>query len=152
MTKSEKLVILVAEDDQDDFEMIEEVFIENKILNPIFHVNDGAELMCYLRREEPFQDKHEYPRPGIILLDLNMPKLDGREALSLIKTDESLRRIPVVVFSSSELPDDIIGSYNLGANSFIKKPINMMDFIKIIRAFSDYWLQVVRIPTNGGTT
>ena len=151
MSKSEKLVILVAEDDPDDFDMIVEVFEENKITNPLFRVPDGVELMAYLRKEGDYEDSSKFPRPGIILLDLNMPKLDGKEALELIKTDPNLKRIPVVVFTSSKLSEDIISSYDLGANSFISKPVNIMDFIRIIRTFSDYWLEIVNVPTNGDT-
>jgi CheY-like chemotaxis protein len=110
---------------------------------------DGQDLMDYLRREGRYADPSvEAPRPGIILLDLNMPKKDGREALMEIKADESLRRIPVVVLTTSKDEEDVLRTYDLGVSSFITKPVTFAGLVEVMRAWSRYWFEIVELP-NG---
>jgi CheY-like chemotaxis protein len=140
--------ILMAEDDEDDRMMAEKAFRENRIANPLVTVANGADLLDYLRQKGKFADSAMPGRPCLILLDLNMPKMDGREALKLIKADEKLMRIPVVIITTSKAEEDILKSYNTGANSYITKPITFEGLVRVIRTLRDYWLEIVELP-NG---
>jgi two-component system, response regulator len=137
--------ILMADDDSDDRMMAKEAFEENKLANNIVFVEDGEELLDYLNN----RGKHEganNPLPGLILLDLNMPKKDGREALRELKSDARLKRIPVVILTTSKAEEDILRSYDLGVNSFITKPVTFDELVKVIRDLGNYWLGIVELP------
>lgn len=138
--------ILVADDDPDDRMMIEEAFVENRIANKIVFVEDGEQLMAYLRREGAYAELKDTPYPGIILLDLNMPKKDGREALREIKADPELCRIPVIVLTTSIAEEDIVRTYGLGVSSFITKPVSFEGLVDAVRVICRYWIQIVALP------
>lgn len=138
--------ILIAEDDPDERELIEEAFRESRLSNPLNFVKDGIELMDYLYRRGQFAAMGGKPLPGLILLDLKMPRKDGIEALREIKSDSRLRSVPTVVFTTSKAEEDIIRSYNLGVNSFITKPLGFGQLVEMVRAFSQYWLEIVELP------
>jgi two-component system response regulator len=145
MNKEYKSVhILMADDDPDDRMLMQEALQETNLENLLRFVEDGAELMDYLHRRGKFVE--DAPRPGLILLDLNMPKVDGREALKNIKSDPELRRIPIVVFTTSRADHDILKSYDLGVNSFISKPTQYVDLVYVARQISQYWLRTVELP------
>ena len=138
--------ILVAEDDPDDRLMIKDAFEENCVSNPVTFVKDGEELMDYLYRRGSFGHLRDEPFPGIILLDLNMPKKDGREALAEIKSNPSLKQIPIVVMTTSKAQEDIATTYDLGVNSFVKKPVSYDELVKIMQRITNYWLDTVELP------
>lgn len=147
MTKIPKsITILVADDDADDRLMIREALEENRLANDLRFVNDGEELLAYLKREGKFADPAGSPRPGLILLDLNMPRKDGREALREIKEDPVLRGIPVVVLTTSKAEEDVYRTYNLGVNSFITKPVTFDALVAITRELGRYWFEIVELP------
>jgi CheY-like chemotaxis protein len=150
--KKQSVVILMADDDEDDRLMAKEAFAEVKLLNDFHTVEDGEELMDYLRRKGKYADPKFSPRPGIILLDLNMPKKDGREALREIKADQSLRHIPIVVLTTSKAEEDILRSYDLGVNSFIVKPVTFDQLIDIMKTLTKYWFEIVELPPVKGKT
>ena len=137
----------MAEDDEDDCFLIKEAFAENKIANSLYIVNDGEELMDFLYQRKKYADKNT-PKPDLILLDLNMPKKDGREALKEIKNDNGLKRIPVVILTTSEAEEDIVKSYDLGVNSFITKPVTFDGMVDVIRTINKYWFQIVKLPND----
>lgn len=136
----------MADDDPDDRLLIKEAFQESLISNSIYFVEDGVELMEYLRNENEFSDLNEAPTPDLILLDLNMPRKDGREALAEIKNDSQLRYIPVVVLTTSKAEEDIMRSYDIGAASYITKPVTFDGLVEAIRGLGQYWVQIVRLP------
>ena len=138
--------ILVADDDPDDCLLTREAFRESRIANEVHFVHNGEELMDYLHHRPPYQDRQRHPRPGLILLDLNMPLKDGREALAEIKADARLRSIPVVVLTTSSAEEDIIRSYDGGVNSFITKPVSFRGLLEIVQTLGHYWLQIVELP------
>ncbi|MGE6241127.1 response regulator [Ectopseudomonas guguanensis] len=140
--------ILIADDDPDDCLLTQEAFRESRITNEVHFVHNGEELMDFLHHRPPYQDRQRYPRPGLILLDLNMPLKDGRESLAEIKADESLRSIPVVVLSTSYAEEDILRSYACGVNSFITKPASFHGLLDVVQALGRYWLQIVELPEN----
>jgi CheY-like chemotaxis protein len=140
------VTILMADDDPDDRLMAREAFEESRLANQLFFVHDGVELMDYLHRRGEFADPSRSPRPGVILLDLNMPRKDGREALREIKDDASLRRIPIVILTTSKAEEDILRSYDLGANSFITKPVTFESLVNVVRTISSYWFEIVELP------
>lgn len=142
--------ILIADDDMDDCEMIRDALKESRLLNDLYFVKDGEELMSYLHHQGKYEDKSKYPQPGLILLDLNMPKKDGREALKEIKSDEYLRQIPVVVLTTSQAEEDIFRTYNLGVNSFITKPVAFGDLVQIMKDLGQYWFKIVELPDGTG--
>jgi CheY-like chemotaxis protein len=144
--KKRSVVILMADDDEDDRLMAKEAFAEVKLLNDFHTVEDGEELMDYLHRRGNYADPRFSPRPGIILLDLNMPKKDGREALKEIKADPLLRHIPIVVLTTSKAEEDILRSYDLGVNSFIVKPVTFDQLIDIMKTLTKYWFEIVELP------
>ena len=137
----------MAEDDPDDLILIRDAFDDNRFDGEIRSVSDGEELMNYLRNRGKYADQGLFPKPDLILLDLNMPKKDGREALAEIKTDPALKFLPVVVLTTSNSVEDIIRSYNLGANSYIIKPMTFKALAKIVRSLGMYWFQTTKLPT-----
>jgi CheY-like chemotaxis protein len=140
------ITILVADDDPDDRMMIEEAFEENRVANTVEFVEDGEELMAYLRREGDYAKLAGKPYPGIILLDLNMPRKDGREALRELKADPELCRIPVVVLTTSQAEEDIVRTYGLGVSSFVTKPVSFEGLVEAIKVICQYWIQIVALP------
>ena len=139
------IIILIAEDDADDRVLTKEAFEESRLLNEVHFVEDGEELLNYLERNDPYADA---PRPNLILLDLNMPKKDGREALKEIKSNPDFRRIPVVVMTTSKAEEDIFRSYDGGASSYITKPVTFEGLVDVIKTLGKYWVEVVELP-NG---
>lgn len=137
--------ILLVEDNEGDVGLVEEVFEDAKIRNVLHVADDGEEAMLFLNKESPYKDA---PTPDIILLDLNLPQKDGREVLEEIKIDENLKRIPVVILTTSKAEEDIIKSYDLHANSYITKPVDFDRFIRVIKSIEDFWLEVVCLPPN----
>jgi CheY-like chemotaxis protein len=142
----EPVVILVAEDDDDDIMLIKRGFKEARLLNTIYCVKDGEELMDYLNRSGQYRDQNKSPRPGLILLDLNMPNKDGRKALEEIKSDDRLKSIPVIILTTSKAEEDILRSYDIGANAFVMKPVGLEDFMSAVKLIGEYWLQLVELP------
>jgi two-component system, response regulator len=143
------ITILMADDDPDDRQMTREAFAESRLANDLRFVEDGEELLDYLKRRGKYADPASSPRPGLILLDLNMPRKDGREALAEIKADPDLRRIRVVIMTTSKAEEDIIKTYNLSAASYIQKPVTFEGLVEVIRALGKYWLEIVELPDNG---
>lgn len=143
--ETKPIVILMADDDDDDYLLTKKALGESKLLNQLMRVRDGEELLDYLNRRGDYGEENA-PRPGVILLDLNMPKMDGREALKLIKTDDKLKNIPVVVFTTSKAEEDIYRTYQLGVNSFITKPVTFDNLTNVIRTLGDYWFEIVELP------
>ena len=143
--------ILMAEDDADDRMMAKKALLENWVANPLVTVNNGEELMDYLNQKGKYSDPATSPRPCFILLDLNMPRMDGREALKLIKADEKLKSIPVVIMTTSKAEEDIVASYNIGANSYITKPFTFEGLVRVIKTLKDYWLEIVELPSADGS-
>ena len=139
--------ILLVEDSEGDARLSLEAMRDSKIRNKMHHVVDGEEAMAFLRKEGKYS---KVPRPDLILLDLNLPKKDGREVLAEIKNDDKLKRIPVVVLTVSSAEEDILKSYNLHANCFITKPIDLGQFMKVVQSVEDFWLTIVKLP-NGGS-
>jgi two-component system response regulator len=139
----------MADDDADDRLLARDAMTESRLRNPFHCVEDGQELMDYLRREGKYRTTPA-PRPGIILLDLNMPRKDGRQALEEIKNDPDLRCIPVVILTTSKTEADILRAYNLGANSFITKPVTFEGLVEIVRQLGKYWLSIVELPGRSG--
>lgn len=141
-------VILLADDDEEDRMLTSDALSESRILNELHLVEDGEQLLDYLRNEGSFADRNVNPRPGLILLDLNMPKKDGREALKEIKNDSRFKQIPIVVLTTSRTGEDIYQSYDLGVNSFISKPVTFEGLVKVMKALGKYWFEVVELPNN----
>jgi CheY-like chemotaxis protein len=135
--------VLLVEDDPGDVLMTQEAFEHHRIGNPLHVVSDGAAALRFLRREGEHTDA---PRPGLILLDLNLPLMNGREVLAEIKSDDQLRSIPVVVFTTSQAEEDIVRSYDLHANAYVAKPVDFSRFMEIIRQIDDFFVTVVRLP------
>ncbi|MCU0535981.1 MAG: response regulator [Hydrococcus sp. Prado102] len=146
MNANKPITILIADDDEEDRMLTLEALEESRLANDLRFVSDGEELMDYLYRRGQFADTSSSPRPGLILLDLNMPKKNGHEALQEIKADPSLRNIPVVVLTTSKADTDICQSYNLGANSFITKPVTFEGLVEVMKALGKYWFTVVELP------
>lgn len=144
-TAKDVITILMADDDDDDFLLTKKALAESKLANSLVRVSDGEELIDYLKRRGEYENV-ETPRPGMILLDLNMPRKDGREALKEIKADEELRDIPVVIFTTSKAEEDIYRTYQLGSNSFITKPVTFDKLVKVIAALGLYWFKIVKLP------
>ena len=142
---AEQIQILLVEDNEGDVGLVEEVFHEAKIRNKLNVAEDGEEAMLFLHKEGKFSN---VPRPDIILLDLNLPRKDGREVLKEIKDDDDLKTIPVVVLTTSKAEEDILKSYDLHANSYITKPVDFDQFIRVIKSIEDFWLDVVKLPSK----
>ena len=143
---SEAVNILIAEDDPDDRLLIEDAFREARVSNNIKFVNDGVELMEYLQRKIHSSAVNGSFLPGLILLDLNMPRKDGREALKEIKADPNLKRIPVIALTTSKEEEDIFRTYDLGASSFIPKPVTFDELVRTLSSVTEYWVQIVHLP------
>ncbi len=137
--------ILLVEDNEGDARLATEAMRDSKIHNTLHHVSDGEEAMAFLRKEGKYAN---VPRPDLVLLDLNLPKKDGRQVLAEIKMDDDLKRIPVVILTVSSAEEDILKSYNLHANCYITKPIDLSQFMKVVRSVEDFWLTIVKLP-NG---
>ncbi|MBE9029152.1 response regulator [filamentous cyanobacterium LEGE 11480] len=147
MPKARKTItILVAEDDEDDRLLMEEALEENRLANDLHFVGDGEELMDYLCNRGQYHDPATAPRPSLILLDLNMPRKDGREALQEIKADPHLRQIPIVVLTTSKAEEDILRTYDLGVSSFIAKPVVFESMVQIMKTLGTYWFEIVELP------
>jgi CheY-like chemotaxis protein len=138
--------VLLVEDDPGDVLMTREAFQEHKLRNTLHVVTNGADAMLFLRKGGPYADS---PTPDLILLDLNLPRMDGREVLAAIKADEVLRRIPVVVLTTSDAEEDVLRSYNLHANAYVAKPVDFEQFVRVVRQVDDFFLTVVRLPPSG---
>ncbi len=141
-----KVTILMADDDPDDQILLKEALKENNIPNSVCFVENGEELIDFLHKRGKFEEVELLP--GLILLDLNMPKMDGRQALKLLKADPVLKKIPIVVLTTSRADSDILECYDLGVNSFISKPVNFAELVDITREISNYWLGTVTLPEN----
>jgi CheY-like chemotaxis protein len=137
--------VLLVEDDPGDVVLITEAFEHNKVNNRLNVVADGVEALQYLRREAPFEDSRE---PDLILLDLNLPRKDGREVLAEVKADPDLRRIPVVVLTTSKAEEDILRSYDLHANAYVTKPVDFDRFIEVVRQIDEFFVSVVKLPSR----
>ena len=144
--KKRSIIILIADDDAEDRMLLKEALEENRLKNSLQFVENGEELMDYLQHRGKFSDKDKYPAPGLILLDLNMPKKDGREALKEIKADPHLRLIPVVVLTTSKAEEDILKTYDLGVSSFITKPVTFASLVDVMKTLSKYWFEIVELP------
>ncbi len=142
------ITILMADDDEDDRLMAEEAMQEARLLNELHFVNDGVELMEYLCYQGKY-NRENAPRPDLILLDLNMPRKDGREALKEIKDDPELRQIPIVVLTTSKADEDIYRTYDLGVNSYITKPVSFEGLVEVMKSLTNYWFNIVRLPSQG---
>ena len=136
---------LLVEDNPGDVRLTQEALKSHKVQNNLHVVTDGEEAMAFLRRQGKYANA---PRPDIILLDLNLPKKDGREVLAEIKSDPNLKTIPVVIITSSEAEQDVIKSYNLNANCYVTKPVNLDQFIKVVQSVNDFWLTIVKLPSS----
>lgn len=147
MNNTEPVVILLADDDPEDRLLTLRALKRSRLRNEIYTVEDGQELMDYLYQRGPYADPARSPRPGLILLDLNMPRKDGREALQEIKSDSMLRRIPVVVLTTSNAEADILRSYDLGVNAFITKPVTFEELVRVLQVLGDFWFEIVRLPS-----
>ncbi|HET9677232.1 MAG TPA: response regulator [Solirubrobacterales bacterium] len=140
------ILILMAEDDADDRLLVKEALEESRVLNELRFVEDGEELLEYLRRQGRYAAEEASPRPGLVLLDLNMPRKDGREALREIKADPELRRIPIVVMTTSKAEEDIFRSYDSGASSYITKPVTFERLVELMKTLGQYWIEFVELP------
>lgn len=140
------IVILLVEDNPGDVRLTREALKEAKVRNDLYVVEDGIEAIAFLRREGKYKDS---PKPDLILLDLNLPKKSGLEVLTEIKADDKLKRIPVVVLTVSKDEEDIVKSYNLHANCFITKPVDLNQFLSVVKSIEDFWLTVVKLPPDG---
>jgi len=149
MSSSKSIVILMADDDADDRLLAKDALTECRLANDLHFVENGEELLDYLKRRGKFAQMTDSPRPGLILLDLNMPKKDGREALKEIKADPELRKIPVVVLTTSKADTDIGCIYELGANSFISKPVSFDSLVEVMKVIGRYWFEIVELPGDG---
>ena len=138
-----QIEVLLVEDDPGDVVMTREAFEDHKVRNQLHVVNDGADAMAFLRQEGEYAD---VPRPDLVLLDLNLPRMDGREVLEAIKSDPELASIPVVVLTTSETEDDVLRSYSLHANAYVTKPVDFERFIEVVRQIDDFFVTVVRLP------
>jgi CheY-like chemotaxis protein len=145
-SKGKLAVILLAEDDKGDQELTRRALEEGKIRNELRIVEDGEEALAYLFRRGKYEDPATSPRPDLLLLDLNLPRVDGREVLERVRADAKLRRMAVVVLTTSRQEEDILRSYEVGCNSFITKPVGMDQFIRVIQALEEYWFQIVVLP------
>jgi len=138
--------ILLVEDNEGDARLAQEALRDSKIINNVSVVEDGVEAMAFLHKRGKYANSS---RPDLVLLDLNLPKKDGREVLAEIKADDDLKRIPVVILTTSKAEEDIIRSYDLHANCYITKPIDLTQFMKVVKSIEDFWLTVVKLPPKG---
>lgn len=138
----------MADDDEDDRLLTQDALAESRVLNELHFVEDGVELLEYLERKGKFADKEISPRPGLILLDLNMPRMDGREALEAIKANPNLKGIPVVILTTSKQEEDMVKGYNLGAASYITKPVTFDGLVDLMKTLGKYWVEFVELPST----
>lgn len=150
MEAGKPITILLADDDEEDRMLTSEALAESRVANDLRFVQDGEELLDYLYRRGKYTNPSEAPMPGLILLDLNMPRKDGREALREIKADRDLRRIPVIVLTTSKAEEDIYRTYDLGANSFITKPVHFHSLVNVMKEIGKYWIEIVELPDGKG--
>ncbi|WP_205697355.1 response regulator [Conexibacter sp. SYSU D00693] len=146
MSEAREIEVLLVEDDAGDVLLVQEAFEDHKVRNRLHHVSDGEEALRFLRREGDFADA---PRPDLVLLDLNLPRKDGREVLREVKGDDELRSIPVVVLTTSEAEEDVLRSYDLHANAYVTKPVDFERFIEIVRKVDEFFVTVVKLPGGG---
>ncbi|WP_404394090.1 response regulator [Pseudoalteromonas phenolica] len=144
--KTQPIHILMADDDEDDRLLAQDALEESRVLNAVQFVKDGVELLEYLRNEGQFTSAQKYPRPNLILLDLNMPRMDGREALREIKKDPALRSIPVVILTTSKEEEDKLRGYDSGAASYITKPVDFDGLVDLMKNLGKYWIEIVELP------
>jgi CheY-like chemotaxis protein len=144
--RANSITILIADDDADDRMMAKEALEECRLANEVHFVENGVELLAYLRRQGRYADPKASPWPGLILLDLNMPKMDGREALREIKGDPVLRRTPIVVMTTSKAEEDIYRTYDLGVSSYVTKPVSFDGLVEVMKAIGRYWIEIVELP------
>jgi CheY-like chemotaxis protein len=137
--------VLLVEDDPGDVMLIKEAFEDNKVRNHLHWVDDGEKALAFLRRQGEYADA---PVPDLVLLDLNLPRMDGREVLAEVKSDEQLRSIPVVVLTTSEAEEDVLKSYNLHANAYVTKPVDFERFIEVVRRIDEFFVSVVKLPQH----
>lgn len=142
---SKPVVVLMADDDEDDLILTRDAFIENQLSSQLMFVRNGEELMDYLHHKGDYSEENA-PTPNLILLDLNMPRMDGREALVGIKSNPRLKLIPIVILTTSKAEEDILKSYELGVNSFITKPVSFDEMLKITKTIGTYWFDIVKLP------
>jgi len=147
-TPPKPVTILMADDDPDDRAMTKEAFAESRLANDLRFVEDGEELLDYLNRRGKYSNPAASPWPGLILLDLNMPRKDGREALQEIKADPRFRGIRVVIMTTSKAEEDVVRSYSLSAASYITKPVTFDGLVEVVKALGKYWLEIVELPPN----
>ena len=147
-TEGKMITIVLADDDPDDRQLTQDAFAENRLANILHCVDDGEELMDYLHPRGQYDRLRGEALPGLILLDLNMPRKDGREALKEIKADPELRRIPIVVLTTSKAEEDILRSYDLGVNSYVTKPVTFKSLVELIKVLGRYWFEVVELPPD----
>jgi len=145
--QNDSIAILMADDDLDDQMLAREALAEAKLVNSLYFVEDGEELLDYLHNRGKYAEQPS-PRPGLILLDLNMPNKDGRQALKEIKEDAELRRIPIVVLTTSDAEEDIFRTYELGVNSYIKKPVTFEGLVEVMKSLRKYWFEIVQLPQD----
>jgi len=145
MNKHETITILMAEDDADDRLLAVEALEESRLRNELYCVNDGVELLDFLKRQGEYADL-PMPRVGVILLDLNMPRMDGREVLDHIKADQNLRSIPVVVLTTSKSEEDILHTYDMGVSGYITKPVSFQGLVDVMKSLGNYWFEIVKLP------
>ena len=148
MKTNNVIEILIADDDAEDRMLITDALKESRVRNNVQCVENGEDLMQLLRNKGKYTDKKKFPLPGIILLDLNMPKKDGREALKEIKADKKLCSIPVIVLTTSKAEQDIVKTYNLGVNSFITKPVSFSALVDVMKTLNKYWCEIVELPSS----
>ena len=141
--KDEPINILLVEDNPGDIRLAQEIFKDGKVQKELHVVEDGVEAMAFLKKEGKYADS---PRPDLILLDLNLPRKDGREVLDELKSDESLRRIPVIILTTSKSEEDVIKTYNMHANCFITKPVDIVQFLDMAEAIEEFWFNIVSLP------
>lgn len=148
-TETMLVPILIADDDEEDRMLARDALTESRLANPLYFVGDGVELLEFLHRRGRYADPASSPRPGLILLDINMPRMTGLEALREIKRDDELRRIPVIILTTSRADEDILRSYDLGVNSFISKPVTFEGLVDVMRLLGTYWFEIVDLaPEN----
>ena len=147
MTTGRPVTILIADDDPEDRMLARDALNESKLANAVQFVEDGQELLDYLRRQGRFADPALSPTPGIILVDLNMPRMDGRTAIQALKADPALCHIPIIVLTTSSAEEDIFRSYALGVSSYITKPVSFDALVRVMRSFGQYWFEIVELPS-----
>ena len=143
MIATRPIEILLVEDNPGDIELTQEAFADSKICNNVYAVNDGVEAIDFLKKKGKYADA---VTPDVVLLDLNMPRMDGKEVLEIVKNDINLRLIPIVILTSSEAEKDVVRSYKLHANCYINKPVDLTRFLEVVKAVEDFWLSVVKLP------